>query len=294
MGRLNTCPYLPVYKLQNLQTFIIRERKTSKPSWFHLPNGTWKMSQLRHLHLQSFYLCSLKLSADDVKYQVLDNLQSIYGLSPDCCTKQMFEGIKKVKKLGICGRTDDFCREPKSLDNIIYLPELEALKIVVYDTYNHKLPVPCPDSFPPNLKKLTLQGTYQPWKAMTIISKLHKLEVLKLKVNLFYGREPVGEYVWEVSEMGFPELKFLLLENTGLKYWRSTDDSFPLLESIIFRNCRSLQEIPQAFADSMTLQQIELRGCTPSLVEVAKKIQNDQEEELGNNILKVDAFDTIN
>ncbi|XP_060182623.1 putative late blight resistance protein homolog R1A-3 [Lycium barbarum] len=257
------------------------------------------MSQLRHLHFQSFYLCSPpKLSADDVRYQVLDNLQSIYGLSPDCCTKQMFEGIKKVKKLGICGIIDYFCREPKSLDNIIYLPELEALKIVVYDSdkdgLRHKLPVPCPDSFPPNLKKLTLQGAYQPWKAMTIISKLPKLEVLKLKVNFSFGWEHVGENVWEVSEEGFPKLKFLLLENRDLKYWKSTDDSFPLLETIIIRKCRSLQEIPQAFADSMTLQRIELRGCTPSLVEVAKKIQNDQEEELGNNILKVDAFDTIN
>ncbi|XP_060179698.1 putative late blight resistance protein homolog R1A-10 [Lycium barbarum] len=295
MGHLNSGQYLPVYKLQNLQTFIIRRTKCSAPCWYHLPNGTWKMSQLRHLHFESFYLCSPpKLSADEVKYQVLDNLQSIYGLSPDCCTKQMFEGIKKVKKLGICGTTDDFCREPKSLDNIIYLPELEALKIVVYDSHNRKLPVPCPDSFPPNLKKLTLQGAYQPWKAMTIISKLPKLEVLKLKVNYSFGWEHVGENVWEVAEEGFPKLKFLLLENRDLKYWKSTDDSFPLLETIIIRKCRSLQEIPQAFADSMTLQRIELRGCTPSLVEVAKKIQNDQEEELGNNILKVDAFDTIN
>ncbi|XP_059306486.1 putative late blight resistance protein homolog R1A-4 [Lycium ferocissimum] len=209
----------------------------------------------------------------------------------------MFEGIKKVKKLGICGRTDDFCREPKSLDNIIYLPELEALKIVVYDSntdgLGHKLQVPCPDSFPPNLKKLTLQGAYQPWKAMTIISKLPKLEVLKLKVYCSFGWRHVGENVWEVSEEGFPKLKFLLLENRDLKYWRSTEDSFPLLESIVIRNCLSLQEIPQEFVNSTTLQRIELRGCTPSLVEFANKVQKEQEE-LGNNILKVYAFDTIN
>ncbi|KAH0647259.1 hypothetical protein KY290_035140 [Solanum tuberosum] len=62
-----------------------------------LPNGIWKMSQLRHLHCRSIYF----LSSPPNKYRVLENLRSVSGLNPSCCTKEIFEGIKKAKQLGI-------------------------------------------------------------------------------------------------------------------------------------------------------------------------------------------------
>ncbi|KAH0646493.1 hypothetical protein KY284_034377 [Solanum tuberosum] len=286
--------YPPIYKLRNLQFLSFREVNKLQPIEFHLPDGTWKMSQLRHLDSASFYLCSPpKVSGN--KYRVLENLQSVHGLRPVCCTKEMFEGIKKVKKLGICGESKHFDESPKCLDNLIYLPELEALKILLYDRYRsdflHRHPVPCVGSFPPNLKKLTLQGTHLLWSQLTVISKLPKLEVLQLKALKLFGDE-LGETAWEVSEMGFPKLKFLLIEKKGLKYWTATDDSFPCLERVIIKNCPSLQEIPEGFADSMTLQLIELRGCSSSLVTFATNIQEEQEI-LGNNILQVYAYDTI-
>lgn len=292
--RAHCSGYPPIYKLRNLQSVSFRKVNKFQPIEFHLPDGTWKMSQLRHLDSASFYLCSPP-KVDGNKYRVLENLQSVYGLRPVCCTKEMFEGIKKVKKLGICGRTGHFYDAPKCLDNLIYLPELEVLKILLYDAYGvdflHKHPVPCVGSFPPNLKKLTLQGTHLLWSQLTIISKLPKLEVLQLKALLFFGDE-LGETVWEVSDMGFPKLRFLLVENKGLKNWNASDDSFPCLERVIIKNCRFLQEIPKGFSDSMTLKRIELWGCTPSLVNFAKEIQEEQEI-LGNNILQVYAYDTI-
>ncbi|KAG5589265.1 hypothetical protein H5410_039779 [Solanum commersonii] len=263
--------YPPIYKLRNLQFLSFRQSNKLKPVKSHLPDGTWKMSQLRHLESTGFYLCSPPKVSDN-KYRVLENLQSVHGLRPVCCTKEMFEGIKKVKKLGICGNCDHFYDSPKCLDNLIYLPELEALKILLYDHYGsdflHRHPVPCEGSFPPNLKKLTLQGTHLLWSQLTIISKLPKLEVLQFKALQLFGDE-LGETSWEVSDMGFPKLKFLLIEKKGLKYWTATDDSFPCLE-----------------------HRIELWGCTPSLVNFAKEIQEEQEI-LGNNILQVYAYDTI-
>ncbi|KAK4729267.1 hypothetical protein R3W88_022255 [Solanum pinnatisectum] len=173
----------------------------------------------------------------------------------------MFEGIKKVKKLWICGRTNHFNDAPKCLDNHIYLPELEVLKILLYDHFGsdflHQHPVPCVGSFPSYLKKLTLQGTHLLWSKLTIISKLPKLEVLQFKALQLFG-DKVGETVWEVSEMGFSKLKFLLIEKKGLKNWKATDDSFPCLERVIIKNCHFLQEIPKGFADSMRLKRIEL------------------------------------
>ncbi|KAH0646943.1 hypothetical protein KY284_034827 [Solanum tuberosum] len=289
--------YLPIYQLQNLQFLSFSDPHKFMPVDLHLPNGTWKMSQLRHLDSEFFYLCSPpKVSGN--KYQVLENLQIVHGLRPVCCTKEMFEGIKKVKKLGICGKSNHFYDAPKCLDNLIYLPELEVLKILVYDCQGsvrsllHGHPIPCVGSFPPNLKKLTLQGTHLLWSKLTIISKLPKLEVLQFKALELFGDE-LGETVWEVSDMGFPRLKFLLIEKKGLKNWKATDDSFPCLERVIIKNCRFLQEIPKEFADSMTLQLIELRGCSSSLVTFATNIQQEQQQILGNNILQVYAYDTI-
>uniref|UniRef100_M1BKW8 Disease resistance protein n=2 Tax=Solanum tuberosum TaxID=4113 RepID=M1BKW8_SOLTU len=288
--------YLPIYKLQNLQFLSFRDVYKYTPVDLCLPDGTWKMSQLRHLDSAFFYLCPPpKVSGN--KYRVLEHLQSVHGLRPECCTKEMFEGIKKVKKLGICGRASHFKDAPKKfLNNLIYLPELEALRISLYDRSSSdfllRQPVPCVGSFPPNLKKLTLQGTRLLWSQLTVISKLPNLEVLKLKALKLFGNE-LGETAWEVSKIEFPKLKFLLIEKKGLEYWTAEDDSFPCLERVIIKNCPSLQKIPQGFADSMTLQLIELRGCSTSLVNFAREIQEEQQQRLGNNILQVYAYDII-
>ncbi|XP_009624580.2 putative late blight resistance protein homolog R1A-10 isoform X1 [Nicotiana tomentosiformis] len=283
---------LPIFNLMNLQTFIFPQNMPEYQEVIYLPSEIWEMSQLRHLRSTRMYLYSPPpmVSDNEVKYRALENLQSVCGLIPGCCTKEIFEGIKKVKKLGIYGTKDDFNSEPRCLENLMDLHELEALTIVSYRKFNSNtfLSLPCPGSFPPNLKKLTLCCTFLLWKDMTIVSMLPKLEVLQLRNNAF-----VPNIGWKVTEMQFPKLKFLLLEQLNIKYWRATDDCFPCLERIIIRNCRFLIEIPQEFADSMTLQLIELHQCYPSLVNSAELIQKEQLESLGNNMLKVYAFDTI-
>nr|XP_016494656.1 PREDICTED: putative late blight resistance protein homolog R1A-10 isoform X1 [Nicotiana tabacum] len=288
-----TSEHQSISNLWNLQTFIF---SISLPQidLVHLPNGIWEMSQLKHLHSTRMSLYSPpKVSANEVKYRILENLQSVSGLSPCCCTKEIFEGIKNVRKLGISGTEDEFDYEPICLDNLIYLPELEELKIASYilTRYDVLLRLPFAGSFPPNLKKLTLRKTFLLWEDMTIISKLPKLEVLQLKADAFVISYPT-DTVWEVTEMGFLELKFLLLEWLDLDYWRAADDYFPCLEHIVIRNCRTLKEIPEGFVDSLTLQQIQLHRCTSSLVTFAKQIQENYES-LGNNMLKVYSFDTI-
>ncbi|XP_055819818.1 putative late blight resistance protein homolog R1A-10 [Solanum dulcamara] len=279
---------LPISNLWNLQTFIFPQY-TPQTGTIYLPNEIWELSQLRHLQSTRMYLCSPpKVPTNEVKYQVLENLLSVSGLSPRCCTKEIFEGIKNVKKLGISGTEDEFDSEPRCLDNLIYLHEVEALNIASYNSFrvDFFLRLPCLSSFPPNLKKLTLCGTSLGWKDMTIISMLPKLEVLKLKDHAF-----VANMVWEVTEAGFPELKFLLLEELILKYWRAADDFFPCLERVVIKNCSFLQEIPRGFADSMTLELIELHQCSPYLVSFAELIRKEQED-LGNDMLKIYAFDT--
>ncbi|XP_059316043.1 putative late blight resistance protein homolog R1A-10 [Lycium ferocissimum] len=284
---------VPISNLQNLQTLVIF--RTSKKNIMHLPNGIWDMSQLRHLKGSRMVLHSpLKVSSNEVKYPILGTLQNVSGLSPSCCTKEIFEEIKNVKKLGIYGKRGEFLDQPKCLDNLIYLHELETLSIYVHAFHRTNfITLPRLGCSPPNLKKLTLYNTYLPLEDMKIISKFPKLEVLQLKHAAFVAEEGSTE-MWEVTEMGFLELKFfLLLEELNLKYWRATDDCFPRLERIVIRDCRWLKEIPEVFADSMTLQLIELHRCSRSLVKAAKRIQKEQLENLGSDMLEVRSFDTI-
>ncbi|XP_075102907.1 putative late blight resistance protein homolog R1A-3 [Nicotiana tabacum] len=285
---------LPISKLLNLQTLTVRPLSYISDWSMSLPNEIWKLSQLRHLHCWCMYLESPQtVSGNKVKNLVLESIQTVSGLTPSCCTKEVFEGIKKVKKLEIAGKAEEFHSTTGWENNLKYLKELETLNVAVW----HRLVMfrsnavprsinPSPGSFPPNLKKLTLSGTCLPWNCMNIFSKLPNLEVLELKDHAFVGIE------WEVTEMGFPKLKFLLLEHLFLSYWTATDDYFQCLERVYIRDCVYLQEIPEGFADSVTLQLIELHKCCLSLVIFAEQIQ-ETHEELGNNLLKVYAFDSF-
>ncbi|XP_015165424.1 putative late blight resistance protein homolog R1A-3 [Solanum tuberosum] len=284
-----TCVELPISNLWNLQSLIFN--KGSSGYFLHsvvaLPKDIWQMSQLRHLSARGIYLSS---PGD----KVLGNLQCVSGLSPCCCTKEIFEGIKKVKKLAIYGRKEEYPTDLKWTDNLKYLQDLESLSITAkmfYDTDKTRLfSLTSPDSFPQKLKKLKLSYISLQWEYISIISKLPELEVLQLKGGTLFGDE------WKATDqIGFPKLRFLLLDNLLLEKWETTTgshDHFPSLERIIIIDCHFLEEIPQGFADSKTLELIELHKCEPSLVAFAEKIQ-EKHEDLGRNKLKVTAFDSV-
>ncbi|KAH0757362.1 hypothetical protein KY290_020855 [Solanum tuberosum] len=277
---------LPVTNLWNLQTLILVKNDFHLHKVFTFPKEIWQMSQLRHL-----YAIGISLSSPGDK--VLRNLQSVSGLSPSCCTKEIFEGIKKVKKLTIRGEEEEYPTDLKWIDNLKYLQHLESLSIAIQ--YLHTFAetrffsLTSPLSFPQKLKKLKLSYTSLPWEYMSIINKLPELEVLQLKCEAFLGDE------WKATDqIGFQKLRFLLLADLNLEKWTTTAgsyDHFPSLERIIITNCKSLEEIPQGFADSKTLELIELHKCDPSLVAFAEKIQ-EKHEDWGRNKLKVTAFDS--
>lgn len=152
------------FNLCHLQTLVIRVYPTNDT---YLPNEVWNMFHLRHLRFRRMFLNSPSKVSTNEDIRCLENLQSVSGLDPSCCTEEVFEGLKKVKKLGISSSVN---RSPQGLHNLKYLHELKSLKI-------HKfLWVPISHSFPPNIKKLILEETYLECKNMRIISKFPKLE----------------------------------------------------------------------------------------------------------------------
>ncbi|PHT26468.1 hypothetical protein CQW23_33915 [Capsicum baccatum] len=98
-------------------------------------------------------------------------------------------------------------------------------------------------AFPATLKKLKLEATYLRWSYLDIIAELPNLEVLKLMVDACCGEK------WYPNVRGFTRLKVLLIEDNDVKYWKATNDNFPVLKHLVLKECTNLKEIPIEFAD---------------------------------------------
>ncbi|PHT52382.1 hypothetical protein CQW23_06844 [Capsicum baccatum] len=234
--------------------------------------------QLRHLKLPRFYLPDFPSgSVDKGRHLDFSNLQTTSYLYPRCCTKEVIMGIQNVKELGICGyETDLSIRDSGLLNNLVHLQQLETLSIILC----FKLLPASAIAFPAMLKKLKLEATALSWSYLDIIAELPNLEVLKLMGGACRG------YEWHPNVRGFTRLKFLLISDNSLMYWKATDDNFPVLERLVLKESRNLKEIPIEFAEIYTLQLIELDWCLPELGESAARIQKEQED-IGNNPVNV-------
>ncbi|PHU08057.1 hypothetical protein BC332_24546 [Capsicum chinense] len=262
-----------ICRLWNLQTFIVQGPCQLVERTF--PEEIWGLIKLRNLKLPRFYLPDCPSGSVDKGRQLdFSNLQTISYLSSGCCTKEVIMGIQNVKELGIIRYEID---SNGLLNNLIYLQQLETLSL----TYCFSR------LFPAMLKKLKLERTYLSWSYLDIIAALPNLEVLKLIDDACDGEE------WYPSVRGFNKLKFLLIEFNDLKYWKATNDNFPVLERLMIRSCPHLKEVPIEFADINTLQLIQLKWCLPELRKSAARIQKEQEV-VGNNPVDVCFSDPLN
>ncbi|KAM3321083.1 putative late blight resistance protein R1B-16 [Capsicum chacoense] len=258
-----------ICRLWNLQTFIVHCR-LSQLVKITCPEEIWKLMQLRHLKLPRFYLPDCPSGSVDKEMHLdFSKLQTISYLSTHC-TKEVIMGIQNVKELGISGgNTMD---SNGLLNNLVHLQKLETLSFIF--CFAH-FPASA-KAFPATLKKLKLRRTSLSWSYLDIIAVLPNLEVLKLMCFASCGEE------WHPNVRGFTRLKILLIEDRFLKYWKATNDNFPVLEHLVLKKCSYLKEIPLEFAEIHTLQLIELKSCLPELGESAARIQQEQEA-LGNN-----------
>ncbi|XP_016490073.2 putative late blight resistance protein homolog R1A-3 [Nicotiana tabacum] len=272
--------YVPpeIYRLWNLQTLIVKWRC---PRYETFTEKIWELMQLSQLRLHKFYLSNPPRESDNEEsYLAFSNIHSISGLSPSSCTKEVISGIRNVKKLVIHGHANDYeiFQESRLFDNLVHLHQLETLSFEFRrwgSSENWRISpatIPSAKAFPVTLRKLKLKSTYVRWEDLNIVGELPNLEVLKLMWKACIGEE------WYPIEGGFTRLKLLLIEHCDLKYWKATDDNFPVLERLLFRHCRSLEEIPIVFAYIDSLQLIELTNCTTELEASAVRIQEEQEE----------------
>ncbi|KAH6795177.1 hypothetical protein C2S52_005654 [Perilla frutescens var. hirtella] len=255
--------------LWNLQT--VRIDTTARE--FQIIADIGKMKQLRHLKTKAAIVLK------EVHSEGGENLQTLSRLSTKSCTEQVFSRAKNLKNLGIRGDLATIVNKNLSEK----LERLEKLKLV-HDMFSTSEPagsalqrLPPADSFPPNLRILTLSSTSLDWRHMTTLGGLSKLEVLKLKEMAFKGR------LWEAEGSGFRCLESLHIVRTDLEIWTIAlgDRPFPKLKNLVLKNCEKLQQIPSQLWES--LQFVELERVTKPLVESAEKIKAAKEQTQGQS-----------
>ncbi|KAI3462442.1 hypothetical protein Pfo_019105 [Paulownia fortunei] len=228
-----------------------------------------KMGSLRHLRAVNPRLFGTYFLSQALEGSQMNNLQTISSV---CIFYEHNEKILKcssfLRKLKC-----NFLRYPV-LD---FFTQLETLNV----TFQGKVSMVCPPiSFPLNLKKLTLSDFNLRLQEVSIIGRLPKLEVLKLRNVAFEGNR------WDTKEGEFEKLRFLKLDRLQIAEWFASSDHFPRLQRLVLRKCENLEEIPCSVGNISTLQMIEVELCGESVVESAEKIQEEQRD-MGNEELKV-------
>ncbi|KAL0310310.1 UNVERIFIED_CONTAM: putative late blight resistance proteinR1A-4 [Sesamum calycinum] len=205
-----------IYKLGNLQTLIVYRGDIPYPLWFaryifHITLNICKMPQLRNLMLERGFLPYPFLEPVVKDSVVLENLQTLTGVTDLRCTKEVCAIIPNLKKLGVSyiSYIEDSQDKWSSyeFDNFVYLHQLETLKcrFITKDPLATKF-LTVNLAFPSNLKKLTLSGCRIPWEKMMVVGTLPNLQVLKLRDHAFEGS------TWEPNEGEFSKLKFLRID----------------------------------------------------------------------------------
>ncbi|WMV34876.1 hypothetical protein MTR67_028261 [Solanum verrucosum] len=270
--------------LHNLQTLQLKSSKR-----ISLRGATlWEMTKLRHVNIN--YLFVAWEDNDEGSFEE--------------CSTSMLENMKSF-------RTCDICLDKMNARFWWRFPHLEELNLRV--RYEPEFPLfPIPEVhtrihslslefslvklfnsagweryfvFPSNLRHLYLGGCFLTEEMVLNIARLKKLESLKLFMGFPFGRPE--SYCWDVTNVEFPALKYLTLHLMRIAEWKASEESFPVLEKLVIRECHYFKEIPTSFADIPTLRLIQLSNCMESLGVSAMNIKRDIEENTGCDSLLV-------
>ncbi|KAH6831313.1 hypothetical protein C2S53_010966 [Perilla frutescens var. hirtella] len=264
-----------ISNLVNLQTLIIRPTlrygRADNNAHFSLPFEIWRMPQLRHLVFYGLYMLPHPPDGSNLPLQNLQTLSPIENL---VWNEKLLQMIPNVKKLRLVYTIN----QEYHLHYLKYLHQLEKLEVLGYEGFSWRGKNP---SFPWTLKKLTLVGGGFPWEDMAILGySMPNLQVLKLINHACDGEK------WRTADEQFPQLEYLLIDESSLKHWTTQGSPLPRLKCLVLRYCRDLTKIPEGIGEIPTLELIEVESCTSSVEQSAKQIEEDQQND-GNDALKV-------
>ncbi|XP_027097510.1 putative late blight resistance protein homolog R1A-3 [Coffea arabica] len=247
-----------------------------------LPETIWTMRNLKHVHASENAVISLDDLELEYSSMLVSNMKTFSTLAlhhvadPEKVLRRL-SGLQKLKC--IVSLSQLCCDNENQFPALAYLENLQALTLY---TLGYEGLASCSwmqnqfhtFAFPSTLKKLTVYKLGLPWRAMSIIRQLPKLEVLKLREEAFRGKR------WDMTpeEEEFCNLKYLELSNLNLRQWSVAYDPFPCLEQLVVGDCYRLVEIPHCFERVTTLQMIELCRCSDRVKSSAEVILKEQRD----------------
>nr|ANJ02804.1 RGA 0.21 [Solanum demissum] len=274
---LNQLKYLAVWAdkfyfdpgthLPHIETLIVR----NFPYGVRLPVSFLEMEKLRHAHFGWAVFDKQGLFEGSSKLENLRILKKIVGFPIDSLDV-LSKRCPNLQQLQITLEDDEDSAEPfcPKLENLTQLQELQLS--FVHPRILSGLQVPS------NLNKLVLKGIHIE-SAISFIAELPSLEYLQLQDVCFPQSEE-----WCLGDIRFHKLKLLKLVQLGISRWDASEESFPLLETLVIKKCGDLEEIPLSFADNPSLKQIKLIGSwKESLEDSAVRIKEEIEEIEGCN-----------
>lgn len=263
-----------IANLQKLETFLLKGLKGKVT----LPDTIWKMTRLRHIHVN----CHTAFSLPDDMLEGFCRLGNLVTFSSPFLSKgkdsekivRMLPSLQRLRC--IFSQSQDDSGKYNGFPVLDFLMNLESLSIF----FSGRKPYPSEFNLPLNLKKLTLSNFHLPWDLISEVGRLPSLEVLKLLSQAFEGK------TWDMREGEFLKLKFLKLDTLNIAHWSASSDHLPMLEHLVLQSCKHLEEVPLDFANIPTLQMIEMKFCRSSAEESVKRLKEEQLD-MGNEELKV-------
>ncbi|KAM3357261.1 hypothetical protein P3S68_023975 [Capsicum galapagoense] len=255
--------FYPESHLPNLETLKSFSNHMLIPSIF------WKMKNLRHVDMKS------------AEYDLEEDMWGVFEESSKLENLRILRGV--VIKTGDVESVHVLIRRCPNLqeldisfwddnDSPEICPELESLMQLqtLYLSFDIHL-VLSGLHLPSNLKKLGLK-CIPIESVLSVIAGLPSLEYLQLW-NAVKSKE------WFLRDVKFHKLKFLKLVDLSISRLDASEESFPLLETLVVLGCHYLKEVPLIFADIPTLKQIRLSSCaSKSLKASAVRIKEEVEE----------------
>ncbi|OMO51410.1 Disease resistance protein [Corchorus capsularis] len=238
-----------ICRLPNLQTLDMRNTNgfTCVP---RLPSDIWGMQNLRHLLLPR--LTTLPKSGDP--YQCLYRLQTLSDITPDRNTAALIIGSKfhNLRKLTLY--SEDKEKTKQCLERLYKLDHLENLKIV-----NQVVFPKLATAFPKSLVKVTLVKTNLSSDQVGMFQNLPNLQVLKLLT-----KSVVGEKL-EMGAGSFLQLRFLFMEEIGIRSWVIGYEALESLEELNITRCHELHTLPKQLWYLPSFRKVKLNSPSQSL-----------------------------
>ncbi|KZV44552.1 hypothetical protein F511_17458 [Dorcoceras hygrometricum] len=262
-----------ISKLPNLQTIIARNTDLRA---LQVPYEILQMPKIRHLSMDTCLVLSCPSKMGIIRESDLQTLETVINFR---FTDEAIKMLVNLKKLIAEFHVSRAKWDDLNLNNLVHLENLQELQ--VYVSKFPKFSMIWNYAFPISLKKLTLESVPLPWENMSIIGSLPSLQVLKM-MHIDVDEESE----WAPIEGQFLRLKYFCSSLDKLVSWEVEREHFPTLESLCLDGARWIDEIPSGIGEIDSLQLIELRNCSETLVNSAKRIQ-EQQHDNGNDAFEV-------